>query len=62
MILLDFSSEGKSMDKTKEPEWEKKLNAALDDVKAGRVRRFLSEEEFLDHLKNSGKASKRKSR
>lgn len=52
----------KDMGETENPEWEKKLNAALEDVKEGRVRRFLSEEEFLNHLKNSGKPSKRKTR
>lgn len=46
-------------DLTREPKWKKDLTRALADAKAGRVRRFLSDEGFLGHLERDLQESKR---
>lgn len=45
-------------DKTATDEWEQGIKAAMEDIKAGRVRRFQSEKALMAHLDRLGAKKK----
>lgn len=48
------------VDRTHSEEWAEGLKAALEDVNAGRTRRFASEKEFVEYLDTLGKGNRRR--